>query len=136
MAKAFSIKILGDKKLQKKLDKLSKRVQGPLIKDAARAAMEPVKDLARAHAPVLTGSLKKSIGIGTFSRKGRIGAVVRTGTRRQLKIPPEAPYYYPAAIEYGTRKLTANPFMRSALFARKGKALNIFRSYLKRVLEK
>ena len=130
----FDIRILGDKKLLAKLKKLEHRMQGKVLREAMRSSMEPVKKLAITRAPVLTGALRKSIKIAAYSRKGVIGASVRTGTRKQLKIPDNAKYYYPAAIEYGTRKTEGSSFLRSSLFDRKGQVLNNVASEIKKIL--
>lgn len=135
--KSFNISMVGDRKLQRKLASLRKVVQTPIVRDSMAHAMKPVQEMAQANAPVLTGRLKKSIKIGSFSAKGGvIGAAVRSGTRRQLRIEPSDPYYYPAALEYGTAKKPAKSFMRAAMFAKRGEVIARFRRNLKRILEK
>jgi len=137
--KSFDISILGDRQLQKKLSSLRKIVQKPIVRDAMKDAMKPVEDMARRNAPVKTGRLQKSIKVVSYTAKrGIIGAAVRSGTRRQLRIDPSDPYYYPAALEYGapSRGIPARSFMRSALFAQKNRVLQRFRSYLKSIIEK
>ncbi len=122
----FDISVLGDKKLQKKLDKMDKKLRSKTMKASMKTAMEPVKELAKQRAPRDRGLLQRSIRIGTKMNRKGVSAMVRTGTRRQLKIDPSDKFYYPAAIEYGSRFMPARSFLRSALSTRREKVLNIF----------
>jgi HK97 gp10 family phage protein len=137
--KSYDITILGDKKLQRKLSRLRKVVQTPIVRDAMQNALKPVKEMAMRNAPVKTGKLRKSIKVGSYSaRGGIIGAAVRTGTRRNLGIQATDSYYYPAAHEYGapSRGIPARSFMRSAMFAKRTVVLTRFRRFLRLILEK
>lgn len=113
----LDLRLIGNKRLEKKLANLERKIGKKVMRDSAIEAMEPVKDLAKARCPVDTGRLKNSIKVVAYSGdRGRIqSAQVRTGTRKQLRIKANAKYYYPAAIEYGTRKRAARSFLRSAL---------------------
>ena len=114
----------GDRQLKAKLESMSKGLQNKAMRAALRKGIEPVAVLARQRSPVRTGRLQKSIKVASYrGKRGVIGASVRTGTRRQLRITPEDPYYYPAALEYGTKARQGRSFMRSALFDRKRQAL-------------
>ena len=115
----FDIKLLGDKKLQRKLNKMDKRVAGKVLKQSMKSAMEPVRELAARRAPVRTGKLRKSIRTAVYSGRNFAGAVVRTGTRAQLGIEPGDSYYYPSALEYGTSKIRPRSYMRSSLYDRR-----------------
>ena len=132
----FDISVLGDKKLQKKLSDLDKKVGSKVMKDAMRQSMSTVKDLAKQRAPVVTGMLRKSIRIGVKSNRKGVSAMVRTGTRKQLKISPDNPFYYPAAHEYGTRYMPARSFLRSSLGDRKNMVLSSLSGNIRRILEK
>lgn len=115
----IDLSILGDRGLERKINKLENKVAKKLIRDAAKEAMEPVAVMARVRAPVLDGRLKASIKVITYSaRRGRItGAQVKTGSRFNLRIPANAKYYYPAAHEYGAPKrgIKMRSFLRSSL---------------------
>ncbi|MCP4230781.1 MAG: hypothetical protein GY771_11645, partial [bacterium] len=114
----------GDRELKAKLESMTKGIQNKAMRAALRKGMEPVASLAKQRAPVRTGRLQKSIKVASYrGKRGVLGAVVRTGTRRQLRITPENPYYYPSALEYGTKKRQGRSFLRSSLFDRKRQAL-------------
>jgi len=126
----------GERELKAKLTQMSRGMQNKALRESLRAGMEPVAALARQRAPVLTGRLQKSIKTGSYrGKRGIVGAVVRTGTRRQLRIAPEDPYYYPAAHEYGARNQQERSFMRSSLFDRKRQALKIATKHMVDFLE-
>lgn len=119
-----SVILKGDRELKAKLESMSRGMQGKALRDAIRKGIEPVRKLAAQRAPVRTGRLQKSIKVASYrGRRGVLGASVRTGTRRQLRITPEDPYYYPAAHEYGSKTQRAKSFMRSSMFDRKRQAL-------------
>ena len=120
----IDISILGDKKLQRQLIGLVPKLQKRAFKDAAKRALVSVLADARRRVPVKSGRLKRSLKIKPL--KGGIGAIVSTGTRKALRIDANDPYYYPAAIEYGTKGKDARPFLRPALLNRTEEVLRIF----------
>lgn len=132
----FDISVIGDKKLQKKLDKLDKKLQKKAIREAMKDAMEPVKALAKQRAPQDKGLLVRSIRIGMKTSRKGISAMVRTGTRKQLKIPADSKYYYPAALEYGSRYIKQQSFLRSSLGSKKETVLSKFSRNLRGILER
>lgn len=115
----MDISILGDKKLQRKLKRMDTQLQKKIVRKSMQDAMKPVKSAAKAYAPVDRGLLKRSIRTKSKSKRGTIRVSITTGTRDQLGIPATAKGYYPAAIEYGTRKQPAKPYMRRALTNKK-----------------
>lgn len=130
----FDLRLLGDKKTQRKFNKLEKRFQVKALREAGKAALRPVAALAKTRVPVASGRLKASIKVATFSEhRGRtIGAAVITGTRKQLHIAADDKYYYPFAIEYGSKKRAPDSFLRTSLADKKTTALAIFRDELRR----
>jgi len=131
----FDLTIIGDKALERKLNAMDKKVAARNLKDALKESMEPVRDLSRRLAPTDSGLMKRSIRIGTRSNRRGIAVFVRTGTRKQLKIPADAKYYYPAAIEYGTRTMPPRPFLRRALARLKNAVINRVGDAIRRKLE-
>lgn len=132
----LNYRISGIAELNAKFKEMDKRMKGRLMTEALKTAIEPVHKLAISRAPFKTGRLKRSIKIGSTRTKARYlkGAAVRTGTRRQLKIPPGNKYYYPAALEYGTEDMLPKSFLRSSLADRKGVALKILAREIERLL--
>ncbi len=130
----FDLKLLGDKRLARKFNKLALRFQVKALREAGKAALRPVASLAKVRVPVASGRLRASIKVATFSEhRGRtIGAAVITGTRKQLRIAADDKYYYPFAIEYGSKQRAPNSFLRSALADKKTTALGIFQDELRR----
>ena len=131
---SFGVK--GGKALDKKLKRMDKRMAGKAIKQGMKKSMEPVQTLAKQRAPYKTGNLRRSIRIAVYSGKYYAGAAVRTGTRKQLKIPADAKFYYPAAFEYGTRNMRARSYLRSSLYDRRKVVLNRVVEDVTKALEK
>lgn len=127
--------MVGARDLERKLGKLEKRTQGQAMRESLKSALEPAEQLAKNRVPVGFGRLKKSIKRGVSTSRGSISAVIRTGTRKQLRIPQSAKYYYPAALEYGTRFIAARSFLRSALSDRRELVLGRFSRKLRSLLE-
>ncbi len=130
-----SFTIEGGKKLDKKLKKMDRRVATKALKTSFKAAMEPVKAEAKRQAPRDTGALIRSIRIGVYNGKDYVGAVVKTGTRKQLKIPATAKGYYPAFIEYGYQGVRARPFLRSAFASKKRVVLKRVEDDIRKAIE-
>lgn len=94
------------------------------LMEAVKAGAEVVAEDARARAPVRTGRLKASIKT-RVPKKGLTakveadypagGKVRKTSTKKQKAGSRE---YYAFAVEYGTRKMPAQPFMAPALAAK------------------
>ncbi|HEY1603852.1 MAG TPA: HK97-gp10 family putative phage morphogenesis protein [Pirellulales bacterium] len=86
---------------------------------AAREEMlaqgELVRETAAALCPRETGLTADNITCRDRSTQRKVAVEVRTGTRAKMRIPATDPYYYPAAIEFGTATRHARPFMRPAL---------------------
>ena len=111
------ISVFGDKQLQRALKALPINVEKKVVRQALRKAAKPVLDTAKSLVPVKTGALKKSLKLRALrkQKRGQFGVQVMTGTREQLGIAADDPYYYPMAVEVGTAKAPAHPFMRPAL---------------------
>lgn len=130
------LKIKGARKLEKKLRALPRRVQGQVMRKALKDALVPVMELAKKRVPVDSGRLQKSIKIANLRKRGVTGAVVQTGTRKQLRITADNAYYYPAAIEYGSpgRNVAPKSFLRASLFLRRRQALGIVRTRIRQMI--
>ena len=118
----LDMSLIGMESIIAKLSKLPTTVRKKAVRIAAKQAAEPIKTLAQAMAPVgETGNLARYIKIGQVAN----GAVVKTGTRKQLGIDPNDPYYYPAAIEFGHGNVPAKPFLRPAMDIGRRRAIEI-----------
>jgi len=113
---SVNIEVLGDKALQKALNALPITMERKIVTQALRKAAKPVLATAKARCPVKTGALRKSLKLRAIKRrKGNFGVRIMTGTRKELGIPAEYPYYYPAHVELGHAGTPAIPFLRSSL---------------------
>jgi len=126
MAKFIDIQMIGDKELQRKLRELPIAMERKIVRKALREAARPVLAAAKALAPVLTGRMKAGMKLrAEKAKRGHFGVQVVTPTRKELGIAGDDPYYYPMAVEVGTAKMPAHPFMRPALDANREKGIAI-----------
>lgn len=124
MAVEVDISIFGDKALQRKFKKLGPTLQKQVLRKAFRGVAKDILADARIRVPKDTGALAKSLKVKALKRsRGKIGVKVETGTREQLGIAADDPYYYPAAIELGTKKQSVQSFLRSSLEINRGPGL-------------
>ena len=128
MAETFiSVDVLGDKELQRALDKLDKAVQKKVMRKVLRESFAPVLPLVKARTPVLEGKLRKSLKLrAARGKRGQFGVEIRTGTRAELGIAENDPSYYPMSVEYGhagPRPAPAHPYMRNTLDANRSPVL-------------
>jgi hypothetical protein len=130
----IDIRVIGGRAAQRKLNKLENRMQTKVVREATKRALKPVLLTALRKAPYDEGTTKKYLKIATFRGKSA-GAVVQTGTARQMGVS-QAGYYYPAAHEYGTREVPGTAWLRSSLKERRSQALSILKAELKKILRK
>lgn len=130
----FDISLLGDVELERKLQALPEKLERKVIRQAIRKGGQPILRDARANANKLTGAMARSIKLRAMKRKkGRIGVRIQTGTRLELGIRADDPYYYPAIVEFGDGD-TRRPyrFMRGALDRNQHRSLTVMRDEIAR----
>lgn len=132
MAKSMiDVSVLGMPELQRKLNRVEQTMRKKIVRQALREGGRPILAETIATCPVRTGALKASLKLRVANlsprrrRAGEFGMQVQTGTREDLGIAPGDPYYYPAAVEWGTAKLPAVAFMRRATDTKRPEALAI-----------
>ena len=125
MAKFIDIKVTGDRETQMALDSLTRAVGTRIVIEALDVAGQPVLAAARQKAPALTGKLKRTLGLYKLKTRKKIGVRVSTGTREELGIAADDPYYYPMAVEVGTAKAPAHPYLRPALDENRQRCIDI-----------
>lgn len=124
MAAVVDIRVIGDKRLARKLKRLDGAVQRDIVRKALRKAARPVLQEAQALAPVKTGTLQSSLIIRAFRGRGRaVGVVVQTRNREFFGIAPDDPYFYPAVVEYRHKS-----YLRAAVDTRRAEFFRLSRS--------
>ncbi len=105
------IVVMGDKKLIRKLERLTKGVTA-IVRSATSKSLTPVNKAAKRAAPVDTGLLKKSIGkkIKTYRRSGAVVGLigVRDGFTEISGGKKRNPAKYGIIIEARTRFLKSS----------------------------
>ena len=124
------VNVKGFKELQTFLDQLPAKMEANVMRSALRAGAKVVLEEAKLQVPVRHGYLKKSLRIGTKSRRGTVTAEVKTKV------------YYAKWVEYGTAAhgkhpgATPKPFMRPALDTKSNAALLAVGEAIKKRLAK
>jgi HK97 gp10 family phage protein len=140
---AIDIRMIGDKRLVRKFNRLPDKLQKKMLRPAMRKAMKPIKAMAETLIPVGSGALKAGgLKISALKRsRSRFGIILATPTRATLGIPGEASGYYPIHVELGHRvvikgktvgKVAGQSYMRKAMEATKPQARKILANELRR----
>lgn len=133
---SVKITMLGAPQLQAKLkllnDAMQKKIVKKVLKSVAKDVLLPAVDR---NVPIDTGRLAASLKVKVFSKRNLFGAKVVTGTREELGIGPEEKGYYPMAVETGTSKQAAQPYLRPALHGNKDLIFEYTRNGLGSALE-
>lgn len=121
MAKSTKFKITGDRELIAKLRRMQASMRGPLLAHAASAGIKPIENSAINTAPLLTGTLRRSIHTEIVAQTDTY-AEAATGTDVE----------YAARIEFGFNGAdslgreyhqAAQPYMRPAYETMRADAL-------------
>lgn len=131
----FDVSMTGDKALTKILISLETKAAKKIVRPALRKGAKLVRKAAMAAAPRLSGNTADHVVVKASSGRGIVGIQVRTGKRSEMRIPDSAKYYYPAARELGTEKVTRRPWLRPALDANRGAALSVISAEMWRRVE-
>lgn len=119
--------VMGDKELVAKLSSLSKPSEvNKMLRPGVREAASEVRKRAKSNAPTDSGTLKRSIASKNLTIAGKVVvAIVGPRTDRDMVVPrrmPDGrirmvlanPAKYAHLVEFGTSKVSPQPFMRPA----------------------
>ena len=122
----MAVRIEGLDELEKQFDRLIDTSKKKVMQKALNAAAAPIKKEAKAKAPIKTGLLKKSIRSKQMkhTEKPSVGIFINM----------KAYYWY--FLEYGTSKMSAQPFMRAAVDAKYEEGVNKFKVKMKEEIDK
>lgn len=104
--------------LTDRLRDIEAKIAKKALRTAARKGMSIVRDQVKANAPEDTSDdadnikTKAFIALQTSYRRGVLS--VRVGVRGGAKQNPDTPYYW-RMVEFGTKHISAKPFMTPAL---------------------
>lgn len=121
------------------MDELPVKVEKNIVRGMIRAAAAPVAEDAQRRAPRLRipdprrviGALAISVRVmSTAVKNGVVKGGVVAGTRaRNLKSKLDA--FYARFVEYGTAKMTAQPYLRPAIDAKTPAAVDAAAAYVR-----
>ena len=126
-------------KLADRLKDIEAKIAKKALRPAARKGMSIVRDDVKASAPEDTSDdadsikTKAFIALQTSFRRGVLS--VRVGVRGGAKKNPDTPYYW-RMVEFGTKHISAKPFMTPALENNADAVLEKITQELKREIDK
>ncbi|MBS0344763.1 MAG: HK97 gp10 family phage protein [Proteobacteria bacterium] len=139
---SVTLKIEGLSDLGKRLQTLSADMQGKVARAATAAGAVVIKNAAIQKAPEDTGNLKKNI-IAKRLPKSETSltsehiVTVRKGKKTaKQKAAGIRDAYYGVFVEFGTAKMTAQPFLRPAFDQNKEKAVDAMKNRLEARIKK
>ena len=117
-----TVRLEGFKELERELDNLSKAAGKGALRRALFKAAQPTAELAQSKAPRLTGRLQQSIVIGAKlnKRQSKLHRSMFRDDRSSVELFVGPSYLmgdggrHGHLVEFGTRKMAAQPFMRPA----------------------
>jgi HK97 gp10 family phage protein len=103
--KGLSAGFSGQKELMENMRNLSEEMRMNVKRGAIMEAANYLKEESTRRVPVRTGKLKENIITQTVEDNERV---------TEVKVGPSRDGFYGGMIEYGTKKMKAQPFMRPA----------------------
>lgn len=109
------VKLIGANRLISRLVKLAEALDPAAVKSIKQVA-EAVRDEAKDLCPVDTGSLKKSIRVGTYARPAKHIHSIRVTAGGHITNPKTGRLVdYASYVEHGTSRNRPQPFMLPAI---------------------
>lgn len=143
MARSETVQIKGLRELAKALNELPDRVARNGLRVAVYAAAKVVRDEAKRRTPMATGTLRRAVimkHIPELSGRARqtFFVTVRHGKKyrnqgKKKNLSQDAWYW--RFVEFGTSKMPARPFLRSALEAKRHEAVYAMKERLAQRIE-
>lgn len=121
-------KVVGTRKLRRKIKRLQADVRGDLLAEAALEGAKPIAEDAQRRAPVRTGLLESEVIAVEFKRR-------RKGHSAEVGVGPSVKAPHGILQELGTAHHAAQPFLRPAFQAKRGRAVLRIGARLRRSIE-
>lgn len=133
----IKVDVVGIPGLEAALRQLGNRVER-VLEGAVRQAARVVATEARGRAPVDTGTLRRSITAAKLESLAVAGSMFvdyGVGVERN-KTFRNADGYYARFLEFGTKKMSARPWLRPALDARAQEVQQVIERTIRRAAER
>jgi HK97 gp10 family phage protein len=140
MSDALTVKLVGMEELQRKLETMPRAIARRLLRDAILSAATLWKDEMKLRAPKL---YEDKIGKGGkryrkaffLSDTIQVKVAVNGDLEAVAKIGPERKAFYSTFLEFGTKKMRAQPFIRAAYESMKNAVLARFVEEGRKIVE-
>jgi len=149
--RGINFDLVGREDLRRMLEQLPKRTRDKIFAASFRKRLRPVRDAARANAPVLQdvntlgstsqgrvpGTMRRNIKTAKkFAGRGRLGVGIYIAKRESFGISGDSKWFYPAHVHYGHSVMDATTYRRlggrdlAAMGAKTGKTARKVRESL------
>ena len=125
----FSFEVIGLNLIERKLKNMEPKLAKKIVRSSLRKAAKPVLQAAKANCPYLSGDLKKSLKVRALKKRKHSYAVGVSSSNKKHWYKGDQ--FYAAFIEFGTNKMPARPFLRSAYDTQGERARKILINELK-----
>lgn len=123
--------IKGDVALHRKLKRLERKLQVKHVRASLRQAAKPILQAARSKAPRKTGFLGSAKGLRLTSVRRRDKGLITVAVHASASIYKKLGRpFYTLAVEYGTKRMKAQAFLRPAAEAGRSQAVGIYQREL------
>lgn len=123
-------------KLLKNLGKVEVKLQKRILTGAIKAGAKTVQDEAKAYVPYDSGDLKDSIKVKKMTNKEkRLQGIDKTDTAYMVGIDYKVAYYA-NIVEFGSKNMSADPFMTPAYELTGRQVIEDAKQYIKKRLNK
>ena len=137
MSAGVTLELKGFKEVINVFNKLPTKMQRKALTPALRAGAKIIQTEVKRTMRKDTSKNIKYLKIKSIKRtRTGIGVMIVTGTRDQLGIAGDDPYYYPAIQEYGKKGFSGDRAQRNALRKKKDEATRVIGTRLKLEQEK
>lgn len=129
MANTVTIEVKGLRELGVALKELGDEMHLKIARAATRKASILIRDNARSLAPVKTGELREGIQVRRLKRESYPGFEVwAVGVFKYSRQKQRHDPYYWKFVEFGTVKMSAQPFLRPGYDGEKTEAVEVMRN--------
>lgn len=125
------VEIIGATRLIARLARLEKSLNVAAVKNIKRVAGD-IRDDAKAICPVDTGSLRRSIRVGSYARPARHVFSIRVTAGGHITNPKtKRKVDYASYVEYGTSRQPGQPFLRPAIIKHRKNLAKAIKEYIR-----
>ena len=120
----MNLELEGFREVKAVFDNLPLKMQKKAVRPSLRAGAKVIHKDGKRRMAKLTGKNRKFFKVKSIKRSRQsIGVMIITGTREQLGIAGDDPFYYPAIQEHGSKNMKGDKAQTLALRTKRHEAI-------------